>query len=102
MNLHLHKVFDELEAPLMVSSTGKGNEAIHLGNMFQLNLKSDGLYTADKRVVRWPSLNSIYPDFTAYGIKHTHFLEPSVNLSIAGEEKTVKVKPQTLQIIGAP
>ncbi|KAJ5386065.1 hypothetical protein N7509_008606 [Penicillium cosmopolitanum] len=101
VNLHLQKVFDELGTSLVISSTGKGNEPINLGNMFQLNLRSDGLYTAGKRLVRWPSINSIYPDFTAYGIKHTHSLEPSVSLSIAGEEKTVKFKPQNLQIIGA-
>lgn len=102
IDLHLEKVFDELESPLVIHSTGKRNKPINLGNTFLLNLRSDGLYTGDRRLVRWPSINSIFPDFTTYGIKHTHALEPAANLTIAGEEQTVKFKPQQLQIIGAP
>ncbi|KAJ5103668.1 hypothetical protein N7532_004197 [Penicillium argentinense] len=101
IDLHLEKVFEQLESPLVIYSSGKGSQPIHLGNMFQINLRADGLYSGNMRLVRWPSLNSIYPDFVTYSIKHTHALEYIVNLTIAGEGETIKFKPKSLVILAA-
>lgn len=73
MNLHLEKLFDNLESPLVINSTGKRDGPINLGNIFQLNLRYDGLYVADRRLVYVPSINPISADFKTYGIKHSMF-----------------------------
>ncbi|KAI9931144.1 hypothetical protein ASPWEDRAFT_22993 [Aspergillus wentii DTO 134E9] len=80
----LESVFRKLESPLVIS-TGKGNEPVHIGNMFQLALSSGGL-TAGKR--RLTPIPQIQPSFTTYNIKHSHQQKWKVSVTVAGEEQT--------------
>ena len=79
-----------LKSPLTIT-TGKMNEPIHLGNMFQLTLGPNGLRSEGKPVATTygPSLGrSIYPDMTTHNIHHHHRMEWKVKLKIARETET--------------
>lgn len=81
LNLHLEKVFDNLESPLILS-LGHQNASINIGDMFQLVLHSTGLTSSDLRL---HDLTPIYPDFVTYNIKHTHAIDWKISITIAGE-----------------
>ncbi|CAL5872516.1 uncharacterized protein PFLUO_LOCUS6780 [Penicillium psychrofluorescens] len=85
-NLNLQRAFTELESPLIIT-TGKGNEPVQIGNMFQLTLDPKGLRTENRRLnPYWKGLSQVYPDFTTYNIQHSHTIEWKISLNIAGEK----------------
>ncbi|KAJ5984613.1 hypothetical protein N7481_006712 [Penicillium waksmanii] len=90
VNFHSEDLFKSLESPLAVYSSGKANEPIDIGNMFQLVLRRDGLYTNGKRC-SWTLTPTLFPDLLTFAIKHTHQVEYRINLTIAGETLEVKV-----------
>ncbi|KAF9895249.1 hypothetical protein FE257_000151 [Aspergillus nanangensis] len=81
LNLSLPNAFNALESPLTIS-TGKGNEPIHIGEVFRLGLHAGGLTSGDRYLSR---VSGIYPDFVTHNIKHVHMQEWQVSLTIAGE-----------------
>ena len=96
-NLFLQKLFWELESPLVID-TDKPNEAINIGNMFQLALHSDGLTSGKRALFR---SGRISPDFTTYSIKYTHTQEWTIGVTVAGERHKSAVSGP-LKIIAAP
>lgn len=97
MDFKLETAFRDIQTPLVIS-TGKGNEPIDLGSIFQLFLHPNGLTSGKKRYL---SRASVYPTFTSWNIRHTHTLEWKVSLTIAGEFQTVGASNVPLRIIGA-
>ncbi|KAJ5608244.1 hypothetical protein N7537_004863 [Penicillium hordei] len=81
LNLHLEKVFDSLESPLILP-LGHQNASINIGDMFQLVLHLTGLTSSGLRL-HDPA--PIYPDFVTYNIKHTHAIDWKISITIAGE-----------------
>lgn len=90
VDFHFEDVFRNLESPLVVYSSGKANEHINLGNIFQLVLRRDGLYANGKRC-SWALTRTIFPDLFTFAIKHTHQFEYRINITVAGETLEVKV-----------
>lgn len=90
VDFHSEDLFKNLESPLVVHSYGKANEPIDLGNMFQLVLRRDGLYSNGKRC-SWTLTSTVFPDLLTFAIKHTHKIEYRINLTVAGETLEVKV-----------
>ncbi|KAJ5634311.1 hypothetical protein N7528_002153 [Penicillium herquei] len=89
MNLNLESLFEELESPLVIH-TGKRNEPIHIGNIFQLTLHRDGLKSGGRSLHGGDSFTSggIQPSFMTYNIRHHHMMEWKISLSIAGEHES--------------
>ncbi|KAJ5094084.1 hypothetical protein N7456_009945 [Penicillium angulare] len=83
-DLGLNKVLSLLENPMTVL-TGKGNEPLHLGNMFHLILHEYGMTSGNTRL--YP-MRPLYPDFVTHGIRHTNSLELQITVNIAGESVT--------------
>ncbi|CAI7616096.1 unnamed protein product, partial [Penicillium crustosum] len=81
LNLHLEKVFDSLEYPLILP-LGYQNAPINIGDMFQLVLHSTGLTSSGLRL---HDLAPIYPDFVTYNIKHTHAIDWKISITISEE-----------------
>ncbi|KAJ6110708.1 hypothetical protein N7486_002943 [Penicillium sp. IBT 16267x] len=90
VDFHFEDVFKNLENPLVIYSSGKANEPINLGNMFQLVLRKDGLYTNGKRC-SWTLTRDLSPDLSTFAIRHTHQFDYRINLTVAGETLEVKV-----------
>ncbi|KAJ5808295.1 hypothetical protein N7474_009564 [Penicillium riverlandense] len=95
-DLNLQRAFAALESPLIIT-TGKGNEPVHVGNMFQLTLGSQGLRTGNRRLhPSWKKgLSQIYPDFTTYNIQHKHTIEWKIRVNIVGEPQEHNYFAQT-------
>lgn len=94
-DLGLQFAFTNLKSPFMIS-TGKGNEAVHIGNTFQLTLGATGLRYGGQRVQH---LVHVWPDFQTYNIEHHHRMEYTVALLIGGEKKEHKFSNIPMQII---
>lgn len=90
VDLHFEDAFKNFESPLVLYSSVKANEPIDLGNLFQLVLRRNGLYTNGKRCSSTPT-NALVPDCCTFILKHTHQFEYRVNLTIARETQEVKV-----------
>ncbi|KAJ5569871.1 uncharacterized protein N7459_009301 [Penicillium hispanicum] len=97
LDLHLPHAFHDLETPLVIS-TGKGNKPVDLGNMLQLRLRSDGLYSGSRCLA--PALG-LYPDFTTYSVRHSHMQKWVVCITVAGETRTIQVCA-VASVIGMP
>lgn len=97
-DLSLGKVFRDLGAPLAIC-TDKGSGSIDVGNTFQLVLHSNGLSAGKRDLCSWV-MTTIYPDFDSYSIRHTHFLELKIRVSVAAESHTFKTRTP-LKIIAA-
>jgi hypothetical protein len=94
-DLNLQRAFAGLESPLIIT-TGKGNESVHIGNVFQLTLDAKGLRTGNRRLnPYWKGLSQIYPDFTTYNIQHSHTIEWNICLNVAGENQEHRYFAQT-------
>ncbi|KAJ5087115.1 hypothetical protein NUU61_008422 [Penicillium alfredii] len=97
-DLGLEDAFPRLERPVMIScnkDTGEGS--VDIGNVLQLVLHENGLSTGN-----WPlrKVSTIYPDFITYSIRHRHWAEWEVSLTVAGE--TMKVRMRTsLRVVAA-
>jgi hypothetical protein len=89
-DLSVWKIFNDLETPLAIS-TKKGSDSIDIGNVFQLVLHSNGSSAGKRDLCSWVA-TTIYPDFDAYTIRHTHDLELKVRVSVAGESQTFKIR----------
>lgn len=96
VNLGLVSGFKSLEIPCTIS-TGPDNGAINVGNMFQLVLHSFGLTAGNRHLSRDLT---IYPDFITYNIKHSHYLNLTISLTIAGETQMVETS-SPVKIIAA-
>lgn len=90
VDFHFEDVLKNLEGPLVIYSSGKGNQPINLGSMFQLALRRDGLYSNGKRC-SWTFTPTIFPDILTFAIKHTHQFEYRICLKVAGVKTEVKV-----------
>ncbi|KAJ5537724.1 hypothetical protein N7494_007203 [Penicillium frequentans] len=90
VDLHFEDAFKNLESPLVLYSSVKANENIDLGNLFQLVLRRNGLYTNGKRCSSTPT-RYLFPDCCTFILKHTHQFEYRINLTIAGETQEVEV-----------
>lgn len=90
VDFHSEDLFKVLDNPLVIFSSGKGNEPIHIGNMFQLALRRDGLYSNGRRC-SWTLTPTLFPDLLTFAIKHTHQIEYRISLTVAGETLEVKV-----------
>lgn len=96
-NLSLQAAFNSLESPLDID-TGKGNEPIHIGNMFQLVLRPNGLVSGERYLAH---TSRISPDFITYNINHTHGQKWKVSLTVAGENHVHEFS-NPLRIIATP
>lgn len=90
VDFHFEDVFKNLESPLVVYSLGRANEPINLGNMFQIFLRKDCLYTNGKPC-SWALTRALFPDLSTFAIKLTHQFGYTINLTVAGETLDVKV-----------
>lgn len=97
LDMNLEEAFTELESPLMIS-TGKGQEPVQLGNIFQLRLRPNGLMSGERYLAQ---TSGLYPDFTTYNIKHRHLQEWRVSFTVAGETREHGLSAP-LSIIGSP
>ncbi|PLB52468.1 hypothetical protein P170DRAFT_423340 [Aspergillus steynii IBT 23096] len=94
-HLGLERLFRRLEHPITFT-TGKGNEPVNIGEMFQLVLRTDGLYTRGARLAPVPR---IQPDFVTYNIRRSNALSWEISLTVAGEDLTFKGSSE-LEILG--
>ncbi|KAJ5721677.1 uncharacterized protein N7483_009611 [Penicillium malachiteum] len=98
-NLNLERLFAELESPLVIH-TGKRNEPIHIGNVFQLTLHRYGLKSRNRSLQGSDFCKyGIQPSFLTYNIRHHHMMEWKISLSIAGEDTSHKYS-LPVQVIG--
>ena len=81
---------------LLVLSTGKGSEPVHIGEVLQLTLHENGLGNNHAS-----GMMPITPDFTTYGIKHYNQQDWELSLTIAGETVDVNFN-EKLKIMPAP
>ncbi|CAI7609559.1 unnamed protein product [Penicillium pancosmium] len=95
-DLGLQDAFSNLESPLLINM-GKGNESMHIGNMFQMMLTRNGLQCVGQRIKR-PILD-IWPDFNTYNIGHHNDVEYAVSLVVGGEKVEHKFYQVRTQII---
>ncbi|KAJ5594754.1 uncharacterized protein N7459_000962 [Penicillium hispanicum] len=96
-NLNLQAAFTSLASPLDIT-TGKGNEPVRLGDMFQLVLRSGGLVSGNRFLNR---AARIYPDLVTYSIRHSHEQRWRVSLTVAGETHVHEFN-NPLKIIAEP
>lgn len=97
-DLGLGKVFQDLGTPLTIC-TEKGGGSIDVGNAIQLVLHSNGLSAGKRDLCSWIA-TTIYPDLDSCSIRHTHFLELKIRVSVAGESRAFKTRTP-LKIIAA-
>lgn len=99
-DLGLGRAFaDHLQQPVAIPCGGDTERGfVHIGNMFQLVLRSYGLYAGGRCL---GSFSGLYPDFATFNIRHgNHVLKWEICLSIAQE--TAKVKGSTsLKLLAA-
>ncbi|CAG7970874.1 unnamed protein product [Penicillium salamii] len=90
----LHKLFENLESPLKIT-TGKLNEPVLFGNLFQLTLSPRGLCHGNQLMV--PG-SATFPEFSTFRIIHTNSFEWHVSLDVAGETKEHKLMTEAVVI----
>ncbi|CAG8087650.1 unnamed protein product [Penicillium olsonii] len=93
----LRKVFEDLETTLKIT-TGKVNEPVHFGKIFQLTLSSRGLCHGNQLMV--PG-SAMFPQFSTYRIIHKNSFEWHVSLDVAGETKVHKLMTEAM-VVDAP
>ncbi|KAH8690157.1 hypothetical protein BGW36DRAFT_411985 [Talaromyces proteolyticus] len=101
-DLGLEKAFGDLESPITIPLTphcdtkrlnidaedsNGGYQTVDIGDLFQLNIRPNGLYTGNKLL----RLNApIYPDLVSYSMRHEHRLKWKVSFTVAGITEQIK------------
>ncbi|BCR88900.1 uncharacterized protein ACHE_50098S [Aspergillus chevalieri] len=91
--------------PLSLSVGGNETETepIDIGQLFEINLRTDGLHWTGRRHPIWQTIinsSSVYPDFVSYLIKHWHWICWEIVLGVAGEKQKVKGRAE-LKVLAA-
>jgi hypothetical protein len=89
-DLGLPAMFRRLEKPIVFEIT-KESEQVDIGALFQLVFHPDGLHSGSNRV---KCVDTIYPDFITYNIKHVYSIEWEFSFTVADEtEKKKAITP---------
>ncbi|KAJ5390579.1 uncharacterized protein N7496_001647 [Penicillium cataractarum] len=91
IDVGLEKVFENLETPLEVTVKAEGTESVDIGSMFKLALHTDCATAGERQLNGWV-VNKIEPDFVFPTIQRRNYLHLKINVTIAGETRTVDFK----------
>lgn len=87
-SLGLEKAFGDLQDPI-VTFVGPSDTPADVGNVLQLVLRRDGLWSGGKLL---SPLASIEPSFVTFNIRLSHSILWQASLNIAGETRNVSMK----------
>lgn len=96
-DLGLQYAFTKSKEPVHIV-TGKTNEPVDIGNMFQLTLTPTGLVSSSGPLT-YPGAVCIHPDFITYNIERRHTVDYHVFLTIAGDKQEHKLAGARTEIL---